>query len=38
MFGGSIEMGLMVYNGGFGRMKSRGVELIFDLYKMLKEI
>ncbi|CCL33515.1 TPA: lytic transglycosylase domain-containing protein [Clostridioides difficile] len=37
MFGGSIEMGLMAYNGGPGRMKSRGVESIFDLYKMPKE-
>ncbi|HBG0705833.1 lytic transglycosylase domain-containing protein [Clostridioides difficile] len=37
MFGGSIEMGLMAYNGGPGRMKSRGVESISDLYKMPKE-
>ncbi len=31
MFGGSIEMGLMAYNGGPGRMRSRGVESISDL-------
>ncbi len=37
MFGGSIEMGLMSYNGGPGRMRSRGVESISDLYKMPKE-
>ncbi|EGT3748484.1 TPA: lytic transglycosylase domain-containing protein [Clostridioides difficile] len=37
MFGGSIEMGLMAYNGGPGRMRSRGVESISDLYKMPKE-
>ncbi|HBH1616601.1 TPA: transglycosylase SLT domain-containing protein [Clostridioides difficile] len=37
MFGGSIEMGLMAYNGGSGRMRSRGVESISDLYKMPKE-
>lgn len=37
MFGGSVEMGLMAYNGGPGRMKSRGVESISDLYKMPKE-
>lgn len=37
MFGGSIEMGLMAYNGAPGRMRSRGVESISDLYKMPKE-
>lgn len=36
-FGGSIEMGLMAYNGGPTRMKNRGVESMADLYKMPKE-
>ena len=37
MYGGDEQMALMAYNGGPGRMASRGVKSINDLYKMPKE-
>lgn len=37
MFDGNIEMGLMAYNGGPGRMRRRGVKVPSDIYKMPKE-
>lgn len=37
MYGGDVQMALMAYNGGPGRMASRGVHSINDLYKMPKE-
>lgn len=37
MHGGNVQMALMAYNGGPGRMASRGVNSINDLYKMPKE-
>ena len=37
MYGGDVQMALMAYNGGSGRMASRGVNSINDLYKMPKE-
>lgn len=37
MYGGDVQMALMAYNGGPGRMASRGVKSIEDIYKMPKE-
>lgn len=37
MYNGDVEMALMAYNGGSGRMASRGVNSVNDLYKMPKE-
>ncbi|UPA31392.1 lytic transglycosylase domain-containing protein [Terrisporobacter glycolicus] len=37
MYGGDEQMALMAYNGGPGRMASRGVKSINDLYKMPRE-
>lgn len=37
MYNGDVQMALMAYNGGPGRMASRGVDSINDLYKMPKE-
>lgn len=37
MYNGDVQMALMAYNGGCGRMASRGVTSINDLYKMPKE-
>lgn len=37
MYGGDVQMALMAYNGGPGRMASRGVKSINDIYKMPKE-
>lgn len=37
MYDGDVQMALMAYNGGPGRMASRGVNSINDLYKMPKE-
>ena len=37
MYDGDVQMALMAYNGGSGRMASRGVNSVNDLYKMPKE-
>lgn len=37
MYDGDVQMALAAYNGGPGRMASRGVKSIDDLYKMPKE-
>ncbi len=36
-YNGDVEMALMAYNGGPGRMSRRGVKSIEDIYKMPKE-
>lgn len=37
MYNGDAQMALAAYNGGSGRMASRGVNSVNDLYKMPKE-
>ena len=37
MYSGNVQMALMAYNGGSGKMNSRGVKCVEDLYKMPKE-
>lgn len=37
MYDGDVEMALMAYNGGPGRMARRGVQSINDIYKMPTE-